>query len=134
MINAHAQPGDIIAFCPDQLGPAVYRVVDHPARYTMVTFPRGTGPPVRRLGRLRQGRARRAAPIAFAAKLVAAAGTDHRIWLVWQPGYQTYGVKCETLAADVAQPAPSGRAQLGDQQPAKYYEPMNLTEYAPRAS
>ena len=24
-INAEAKPGDIIAFCPDQLGPAVYR-------------------------------------------------------------------------------------------------------------
>ena len=44
VINAQAKPGDIIAFCPDQLGPAVYRVIDDPGQYKMVTFPRGTGP------------------------------------------------------------------------------------------
>ena len=33
--------------------------------------------------------------------MAAAAGSDHHIWLVWQPGYQTYGVKCETIAADL---------------------------------
>ena len=45
VINTKAKPGDIIAFCPDQLGPAVYRVGGATRRsYTMVTFPRGTGP------------------------------------------------------------------------------------------
>ena len=38
-----AQPGDVIAYCPDQLGPAVNRLL--PAgRYQQITFPRGTGP------------------------------------------------------------------------------------------
>ena len=26
-INAQAKPGDVIAFCPDQLGPSVYRQI-----------------------------------------------------------------------------------------------------------
>ena len=45
-INAQAKPGDVIAFCPDQLGPAVYRQIDHPAQYDMLTFPRRTGPAI----------------------------------------------------------------------------------------
>ena len=57
-INAQAKPGDVIAFCPDQLGPSVYRQIHDPSQYDMVTFPRRTGPAHRRLGRLRRCRAR----------------------------------------------------------------------------
>ena len=45
-INAQAKPGDIIAFCPDQLGPSVYRQIHDPSQYDMVTFPRRTGPAI----------------------------------------------------------------------------------------
>jgi hypothetical protein len=133
VINTMAKPGDIIAFCPDQLGPDVYRVVDHTARYTMVTFPRGTGPAfVDWVNYAKTVHA--ASATAFAAKLVAEAGTTHRIWLVWQPGYQTYGVKCQVLATTLLnQPTLGGHTWVTDN-PTKYYEPMNLTEYASRAS
>jgi mannosyltransferase len=131
VINAQAKPGDIVAFCPDQIGPAVYRVVDHTARYTMVTFPRGTGPAfVDWVNYAKTVHA--ASATAFAAKLVAEAGTTHRIWLVWQPGYQTYGVKCQVLATTLLdQPTLGGHTWVTNS-PTKYYEPMNLTEYAPR--
>ena len=58
VIDANAKPGDMIAMCPDQLGPATYRAVADPGSYNMVTFPRGHGSPVRGLGPLpecRQG-------------------------------------------------------------------------------
>jgi uncharacterized membrane protein len=35
--------GDIVAFCPDQLGPSVHRLLP-PGRYRQITFPRETGP------------------------------------------------------------------------------------------
>jgi len=130
VINAHGQPGDIIAFCPDQLGPAVYRVIDHPSDYDMVTFPRGTGPQF--VDWVNYASVVHAAhPVVFADKLVADAGTDHRIWLVWQPGYETYGAKCQVLAATLL-----GNDHLGGHNwvinnPSTYYEPMNLTEFAP---
>jgi predicted membrane-bound mannosyltransferase len=133
VINEQAKPGDIIAFCPDQLGPDVYRVIDRSSRYSMVTFPRGTGPQF--VDWVNYSKVVHAASaIAFAGKLVAEAdaGGGHRIWLVWQPGYQTYGVKCEQLASTLLAPA----AHLGGHNwvtnsPSHYYEPMNLTEYAP---
>jgi hypothetical protein len=131
VIDAHAKPGDIIALCPDQLGPAVYRAVAHTGSYTMVTFPRGTGPQfvdwVRYASAVAAGR-----PKAFASKLVADAGSDHRIWLVWQPGYQTYGIKCEQIASILLSEPHWGGHNWVSPNGAKYYEPMTLTEYAPQ--
>ena len=38
-----AKPGDVIAYCPDQLAPSVNRLLPQ-GRYQQITFPRGTGP------------------------------------------------------------------------------------------
>jgi hypothetical protein len=131
VIDAHAKPGDIIALCPDQLGPAVYRAVAHPAGYTMVTFPRGTGPQF--VDWVRYPSVVAAAnPKAFAAKLVAEAGRTHRIWLVWQPGYQTFGVKCDLVASTLLSEPRWGGHNWVAPNGATYYEPMTLTEYAPQ--
>ena len=40
---ATGRPGDVVAYCPDQLGPAVDRLLPS-GRYQQTTFPRGTGP------------------------------------------------------------------------------------------
>jgi mannosyltransferase len=132
VINARAKPGDIVAFCPDQLGPATYRVVDDPGRYKMTTFPRGIGPQF--IDWVNYSKVVHAASAtAFAAKLVAEAGTTHRIWLVWQPGYQTYGIKCQVLATTLLGPQlTAGGHTWVTNSPSTYYEPMNLTEYAPK--
>ena len=130
VINARAQVGDVIAFCPDQLGPAVYRVTDTPSRYDMTTFPRGTSP--RFVDWVDyQKTVQSESPAAFATKLAAAAGSTHRIWLVWEPGYQTYGGRCESVVNALL-----GKPQLQGYQWVtsngyEYYEPMELTEYSP---
>jgi mannosyltransferase len=130
VINAHARPGDIVAFCPDQLGPDVYRVIDNPSQYDMVTFPRETGPQF--VDWVNYANVVHAShPVAFARTLAATAGTDHRIWLVWQPGYETFGIKCEVLAATLLANPELGGHNWVINNGSKYYEPMNLTEYAP---
>ncbi len=128
VLKAEAKPGDIVAFCPDQLGPATYRVVSDPAQYKMVTFPRGIGPQF--VDWVDYADAVNAAqPTKFAEKLEEAAGTKHRIWLVWQPGYMTFGNKCETLASLLGEGATATNQKvIGD--PMTYYEPMNLSEYS----
>jgi len=131
VIDAHAKSGDVIAFCPDQLGPDVYRVIPHQTRYTMVTFPRGTGPQFVDWVNY-ASTVRAASPTAFAAKLVADAGAGHRIWLVWQPGYQTFGAKCQVLASTLLEDTKLGGHNWVINFPPAYYEPMNLTEFAPR--
>ena len=130
-INAQAKAGDIVAFCPDQLGPSVYRQVRDTSRYDMITFPRRTGPAIvdwvdyaKTVGD--------ASPASFADDLVHKASGGHTIWLVWQPDYQTYGIKCETIAAELstlATQSGGGARNIVVNHPALYYEPMNLTEF-----
>jgi uncharacterized membrane protein len=130
VINTQARPGDVVAYCPDQLGPDVYRVIAHGSRYHMLTFPRGTSPEfVDWVDYTDTVHAASAA--AFAARLVSDAGPHHRIWLVWQPGYQTYGIKCQFLASTLLEEPHFGGHNWVVNNGAKYYEPMNLTEYAP---
>jgi uncharacterized membrane protein len=132
-INAQAKPGDVIAFCPDQLGPAVYRQIQNPSQYNMVAFPRRNGPAIvdwvdyaTTVGA--------ASPASFADDVVHRAGAGGRhVWLVWQPEYQTYGIKCETIASnliDAATKAGGGGRNVVTSHMALFYEPMNLTEYA----
>jgi mannosyltransferase len=131
-INAQAKPGDVIAFCPDQLGPSVYRQIRDPSQYDMTTFPRRTGPQI--VDWVDYADAVHGANTAsFSGYVLAKAGTGHHIWLVWQPGYQTYSVKCETIASELiaaATKAGGGGRNIVTNHPALFYEPMNLTEYA----
>ncbi|HVB91054.1 MAG TPA: glycosyltransferase family 39 protein [Acidimicrobiales bacterium] len=136
VIDTMAQPGDVVAFCPDQLGPSVYRLVVHPSRFDMVTFPRGTGPQIVDWVDYKDA-VDAADPGAFARQLSRAAGATHHIWLVWQPQYVTYGIKCEQLASGLlasSTAAGGGGRNWVTNHPFQYYEPMNLTEYSPSAS
>jgi mannosyltransferase len=93
------RPGDVVAFCPDQIGPAVHRLLP-PGRYQEITFPRGTRPEfinwVDYSAASRQGQ-----PATFASRLERMSAPTHQIWLVWAPGYQTFGTKCEELETDL---------------------------------
>ena len=125
----------MIAFCPDQLGPSVYRQIRDPSQYDMITFPRRTGPQI--VDWVDYADTVHAAdPNAFSDFVLQRAGSDHHIWLVWQPMYQTYGVKCETIASDLINAATKnggGGLNIVTNHPALFYEPMNLTEYATSA-
>jgi len=133
VINAHARAGDIVAFCPDQIGPAVYRLTASPSRLHMITFPRGTSPAFVDWVDYQQV-VQHTNPVTFAARLAADAGTTHRIWLVWEPGYQTYKSECETIyGALLGNHQYTGREWVNSDG-YLYYEPMDLTEYSPVAS
>ncbi len=129
VLNAQAHPGDVIAFCPDQLGPSVFRLTAHSARFDMVTFPRGTGPQfvdwVDYLSAVNAGN-----PTAFASSLLQRAGR-HDVWLVWQVGYQGFSAKCSQVAADLLHAPGVGGHNFITDHPKHFYEPMNLTEFAP---
>jgi hypothetical protein len=131
-INAQAKPGDVVAFCPDQLGPSVLRQLRDPSQYDMSTFPRRTGPAI--VDWVDYADTVHAAdPNAFAADLTRKAGATHHIWFVWESMYQTYGVKCETIATDLLDAATKnggGGRNVVTARLKLYYEPMNLTEFA----
>jgi uncharacterized membrane protein len=131
VINASAKPGDVVAYCPDQLGPSVYRLINHAGQYSMFTFPRRSAPQfvdwVDYLDAVNAG-----TPSSFASFLLHQAG-GHHIWLVWQTGYQGYGAKCSQIAADLLHTPNVGGHNWALDHPKHFYEPMNLTEYAPGA-
>jgi mannosyltransferase len=136
VLDAHARPGDVVAYCPDQLGPAVYRLMaagqDDPSgstgRYRMLTYPRGTGPAFVDWVNYKQV-AERSNPAAFARRLERMAGTGHDVWLVTAPGYIGFGAKCQRLVADLEQAM--GARQWVQTSAARYYEPMSLLQFAP---
>jgi mannosyltransferase len=129
VLAASAQPGDIVAYCPDQVGPAVYRLTG-PSRYTQITYPHRTVPDLIDWINYKQA-VRAASPTAFAAHVEAVAGSTHQIWMVWASDYQGYGTRCEDIVAALeAAPGRTARERV-TARPAHYYEPMNLTQLTP---
>jgi hypothetical protein len=122
-----ARPGDVVAYCPDQLGPAVSRLL--PDRLlTQVTFPRFDSP--QRINWVDYAQVNSAAnPGVFANELLSMAA-GHQIWLVWEAGYRTFGNDCEQIrdAIEVARPD-VGQPVTSD--PGTYYEHESLVRFAP---
>jgi mannosyltransferase len=98
-IKAAAKPGDVVGYCPDQLGPSVSRLL--PSNLVQLTFPAGT-PPQRVDWYNYAARNEAGSPAAFAKELAARAGPGHNIWLVWMGGYLTLDFKCESVTTDLA--------------------------------
>ncbi|HEX3980397.1 MAG TPA: hypothetical protein VHW93_04200, partial [Acidimicrobiales bacterium] len=125
--------GDVVAYCPDQLGPAVDRLL--PAgRYRQITFPRGTGPAY--VDWVDYAAASAAAsPLTFAERLESMAGrTGRQIYVVWAPGYQTFGVECEGIVQTL-QGDPAYRVQsMVVANDISFYQPMYLVRFTPVSS
>jgi len=124
-LNRSAAPGDVVAYCPDQLGPSVSRLVTVPV--TQVTFPLGTGP--RFVDWVDYAKRNHAATTAPFAQLLDQRAGAHRVWLVWSPNYKTFGTKCSLLAARLQQLRPKMK-RVVKVRPA-YEEHMGLIRYEP---
>jgi mannosyltransferase len=123
-IEKVGSPGDLVVYCPDQLGPAAARLLR--GSFRQITYPRGTGP--QRVDWVNYAQVNEAShPAAFARKAVAMAG-QHNIFLVWSPDYLTLTAKCTQLEADLAALRPHSKALIL-QQPGRYYEHASLVRY-----
>ena len=128
VIRAQARPGDLVAYCPDQLGPAASRLL--PAGLAQVTFPRRTGPEF--VDWVDYGAVNRAGdPDAFARFLDRSAGPGHTVWMVWAAQYRTLGTECEQINASLAALRPDAN-QLLEADTQHFFEHANLTRYRPR--
>lgn len=97
-LEAGVVQGDVVAYCPDQLGPSVSRLL--PQGIDQLTFPRATSPHV--VDWVDYAEINETGdPPSFAAMLDDRAGSDRRVWLVWAPGYRTYDDKCEGLIGEL---------------------------------
>jgi hypothetical protein len=112
-IEAEAGPDDVVAYCPDQLGPGTSRLLDDGP--PGVRFP-DLGDPrfvdwVDYAARVEAGD-----PAAFADEVVERAGGGD-VWLVWSGEYRTVEGVCEELVNALAarRPGWSVVVQSGDQ-------------------
>jgi hypothetical protein len=92
VIDAEWEAGDVVAFCPDQVGPSTRRELTVPAE--TLAYPRGTG----RLVDWRDYAAviDATAPQSFVDEVLATAG-DGDVWLVAGLGYKSLGNRCEEI-------------------------------------
>lgn len=101
-----AAPDDIVAYCPDQLGPAVSRLLDDHRR--QVTFPSRQGPQFVDWVNYAE-RQRASNPTEFAEWLDEQAGDGTDVWVVWSPGYRTFRDYCQIIDRDLGDIRPGAR-------------------------
>jgi mannosyltransferase len=127
-IRATAHPGDVVGYCPDQLGPAVSRLL--PSDLVQMTFPSRTSPRVvdwvDYASRMASGH-----PANYAAALLRAAGPARAVYLVWAPGYLTLNGKCEQVENALGAARPRSQ-ELVRYDSTAYFEFDDLVRYPPQ--
>jgi uncharacterized membrane protein len=103
-LRASASPGDVVVYCPDQLGPSVSRLLPQSSGLDQLTFPRATPPDL--VDWVDYGTVNRASQHAPFARMVLERAGSRTIWVVWAPGYQTFKTKCERLLDDLTEARP----------------------------
>lgn len=126
-IEASARPGDVVAYCPDQLGPGVHRLLG--PGYVQLTYPRGL-PPDRVDWVDYEDRLKTADPVAFADRLDAMAGRGHDVFLAWSGGYRTHQNICEQIVGRLASLRTTTRPVQAN--PRKFFEYIELNRFQPR--
>lgn len=116
-VAERAQPGDVVVYCPDQLGPAFSR--EMPDGLDEVAYPALTSP--ERVDWVDYAATNAAAdPAAIAAEIRQRAG-GHAIFVVWMSGYRTFDDQCERLLNELDL---TESLILGDE--TRFYEPAFL--------
>jgi mannosyltransferase len=87
VIRARARPGDVVLYCPDQLGPSVSRLLSGMRGLDQLTFPRGDRPELVDWVDYKERRSR-VNPNAFAQMVADRAGPGRTIWYVIASQYR----------------------------------------------
>jgi hypothetical protein len=125
VLNAEAKPGDMVVYCPDQLGPAVDRLLTVPG-VTELTFPRMIGP--QRVDWVDYVSAVQHTDVGtFASEIMSRLNPGSTLWFVWRNGYQGLGGSCGDLASWFEMDRPGGQT-VRVANPA-YYEYENLVAF-----
>ncbi|MBL7494154.1 glycosyltransferase family 39 protein [Frankia sp. AgB1.9] len=98
-IAAQARPGDVVAFCPDQLGPAVFRALNRLGETDLreYSYADTSGPALVDWVDY-AARMQRANGADFARQMNTVAGPDHAIFLVKADGYKFLESSCSLVS------------------------------------
>lgn len=125
-LSAGLAPGDVVVFCPDQLGPAVARLL--PQQTMTAVYP--TAASAERVDwRDYARRNRNGSPQRFAAQMSARASSG-AVWLVSAPDYRTYGTGCEDVAVELRRLRPAADERVTRHR--HIFEDSSLTRFGSR--
>jgi mannosyltransferase len=130
VIRASSRRGDVVAYCPDQVGPDTTRLLDGVSGLRQLTFPTG-GPPLGIDWVDYRDRMRRAKPETFVQRVLSATTHGHRIWLVYAYNYLGLEGKCEAIATLLGSQVPPQRMRVAPNG-GRYAEAIGLLEYPGR--
>lgn len=124
-IEQEGEPGDLVVYCPDQLGPSTSRLLD--AGFDQVTYPRFEEP--QRVDWVDyKERLADASPERFGAEVLRRA-EGHKIFLVYSTTYSTHKETCpEVFNAIGAERLPEQLTQLGGDG-----EPATVVMFTPKS-
>ena len=127
-LATRSRPGDLIVYCPDQLGPAVERRLDGLGLgdRRQVAYPDLTSP--RLVDWVDYSDRMRASDPERVARRVHRRAGDETIWLVWSSGYRNIADKCGELNAHLNNVRPDWRNVLTVSATGRS-ESANLTVY-----
>ena len=125
VLNAQARPGDVIVYCPDQLGPPTSRLLHTPVR--QVVFPNFARPKLVDWVDYRQ-RIKTADAQAFGARLDRLAPRNH-VWLVWSLQVKPLSKACAGLIDHLV--ASRGVPTQPVTRHPEFSETMSLNDYGP---
>jgi hypothetical protein len=126
-ISAASKPGDVVGYCPDQLGPDVSRLLPGSLALKQYTFPRFSSPKFVDWVDYADRNAK-ASPDAYAQGLLRRAA-GHTIWMVYSTGYKTLDGKCEAILNSLAVARSHSENLVSPDD--KIYEFMGLRRYDP---
>lgn len=121
VVAERASAGDVVVTCPDQLGPATIRAL--PDDLVVVGYPTLETPDL--IDWVDYGDRPDVDPDAYAAEVLALAGPDHDVLMVWSTTYVTHEGTCEALLDAFARQRPA--ETLVNQDGSQYFESATLT-------
>ena len=92
-VRDRAQPGDVVVYCPDQLGPGYSR--EMPDGLTELVYPTLGAPD--RVDWVDYAERNGAADVDTLAQEILDEADGQAVFMVWMPDYSTYGTQCEDL-------------------------------------
>ncbi|MGH9236034.1 MAG: glycosyltransferase family 39 protein [Acidimicrobiales bacterium] len=116
-VAARARPGDVVVYCPDQLGPGYSRAM--PEGLVELTYPRLASP--ERVDWVDYAETNAAADPGELAEDIRARAGDHAVFAVWMSEYRTFGQQCEQLIGTLGL-----TENLVVQDDGRFYEPASL--------
>ncbi len=123
-IEAAGEPGDLVVYCPDQLGPSTSRLLGD--GFDQVTFPELARPELVDWVDYKE-RLRGVSPEEFAAEVLERAGS-HQIFFVYSTNYRTH----EDLCPAVYNALGAERVPEVLTQPSDAYEWASVVRFTPR--